>query len=71
MNVSSRHLVQVTPDNVESIYNELDQPPIGQKDYSADLIQLCRDLPKDMFVTRLLDDNNSDEVRLKDVRYNL
>ena len=24
-----------------------------------------------MFVTRLLDDNNSDEVRLKDVRYNL
>ena len=71
MNVSSRHLVQVTPDNVESIYNELDQPPIGQRDYSADLIQLCRDLPKDMFVTRLLDDNNSDEVRLKDVRYNL
>ena len=71
VNVSSRQLIHVTSANVDEIYSEIEQPIAEQLSCSDDLIQLNRDLPKDMFVNRLLSDYHSDEMQLKNIRSKL
>ena len=71
INISSRQLVQVTPDNVNALFRDLSCEADVHSDTLDKLIKLYRDLPKDLFVSRILSDNSSDEMRLKELRYSV
>ena len=71
VNISTRQLIQVTPDNADTLYLALDQSTTNQDTYSSAFIHLYRDLPKDLFISRILSDFNSDEMQLKEVRSKL
>ena len=71
VNISTRQLIHVTHDNADTLYQNLDQSAAFQDTDLADLIHIYRDLPKDLFISRILNDFNSDEMRLKEVRSKL
>ena len=63
----------VTQDNVLDLFDEIsrsDDVESHRQQYSA-LVQLYRDLPKDMFLSRILSDYNADEKQLYELRSNL
>ena len=71
--ISPRNCVNVTQDNVLDLFDEIsrsDDVESHRQQYSA-LVQLYRDLPKDMFLSRILSDYNADEKQLYELRSNL
>ena len=63
----------MTQDNVLDLFDEIsrsDDIESHRQQYSA-LVQLYRDLPKDMFLSRILSDYNADEKLLYELRSNL
>ena len=71
LSISSRQLVQVTPDNVDALFSDLSCEADVHSDTITELVKLYRDLPKDLFVSRILSDNSSDELRLKELRHSV
>ncbi|MEW8548007.1 MAG: hypothetical protein AB2693_31265 [Candidatus Thiodiazotropha sp.] len=70
LNISSRNLVNVTPENVESVFDELSSAnPLSET--VENTIKLYRDLPKDYFIARIISDYDSDDNKLKAVRNQL
>ena len=65
--------VNVTLDNVADIFDEIDQPDdsVKQRKQLQSLVQLYRDLPKDLFVNRVPSDYKSDERLLYQLRGDL
>ena len=62
---------QGTPDNVNALYRDLSCEADVHSDTLDKLIKLHRDLPKDLFVSRILSDNSLDEMRLKEIQYSV
>ena len=71
VSISPRQLVQVTPDNVNALFRELSCEADVHSDTLDKLVKLHRDLPKGLFVSRILSDNSSDEMRHKEIRYSV
>ena len=67
LNISSRTLVNITPENVDMVYDELSNAnPLSE---SVDkTIKLYRDLPKEFFISRIISNYDSDDSKLKGVR---
>ena len=71
--VTPRNCVNVTNDNVTDLFDEIN---CSQSQASAcsnlnSLIQLYRELPKDLFIAKVLDDNDTDEKLLYELRRNI
>lgn len=72
LDFSPKTMTDLTPQNVDSTIKGMDnvskcQLPVPEN--VETIIQLHRDLPKDMFVNRILSNYHSDEVQLKDLRH--
>ena len=68
--ISPRNCVNVTQDNVLDLFDEIsrsDDVESHRQQYSA-LVQLYRNLPTDMFLSRILSDYNADEKLLYELR---
>ena len=69
--VMDRSLINVNSDNVESVYDQISNESFGDSGSSEtvnNLVKLYRDLPKDLFIGRIMSGNSSDETKLKDLR---
>ncbi|MCG8034211.1 MAG: hypothetical protein JAZ03_18840 [Candidatus Thiodiazotropha taylori] len=67
-NVSTRQLVHVSPDNVESVYKDILESSTSTTDLMVDIY---RDLPKELFLSRILNEYHSDENELYNLRNRL
>lgn len=64
-------MVNVTSENVADLFDDItyqSSVKLSSVYHLDDVIQLYRDLPKDLFQSRILSDNNSDERQLKHLR---
>ena len=71
LNSSNRTLINVNADNVEIVFDQINNGPAvdsGNSETVIHLTKLYRDLPKELFIGRVMPDNNSDESKLKDIR---
>ena len=50
VNLSSRQLIQAKPDNADALYNEINNDIAVENNSVEPLLQLYRDLPKDLFI---------------------
>ena len=67
ISVSSRQLVQVSTDNVDNVYNDI----VQSSSVTDKLVDLYRDLPKELFLSQILSDYHSDENELYSLRNKL
>ena len=71
VNISSRNLINVTPENVSNLYEDITSSSNNMLSLSQsvkNLIQSYRQVPKDLFLSHLLSDYHSDEIELKHLR---
>ena len=71
VNISSRNLINVTPENVSNLYEDITSSSNNMLSLSQsvkNLIQSYRQVPKDLFLSQLLSDYHSDEIELKHLR---
>ena len=71
VNISSRKLVNVTAENVNDLYEEITGSNSSMLVLSQSVqkvLQSYRELPKDLFLSKLLSDYHSDEIELKEFR---
>ena len=69
--VMDRTLIDVNSDNVESVFDQINNEAVvdsGTSETVDHLVKLYRDLPKDLFIGRIMSENSSDETKLKDLR---
>ena len=74
INVSARNMVNVTSENVADLFDDItyqSSVKLSSVYHLDDFIQLYKDLPKDLFQSGILSDNNSDERQLKHLRRKL
>ena len=74
INVTPRNLVNVTQENVSSLFTEITDDTTNMHVPSQSIhnvLQLFRQLPKDMFLSQILSDFHSDEMDLKELRNTL
>ena len=74
INVTPRNLVNVTQENVSSLFTEITDDTTNMHVPSQNIhnvLQLFRQLPKDMFLSQILSDFHSDEMDLKQLRNTL
>ena len=74
INVTPRNLVNVTQENVSSLFTEITDDTTNMHVPSQNIhnvLQLFRQLPKDMFLSQILSDFHSDEMDLKELRNTL
>ena len=67
ISISSRQLVRVSPDNVDRVYNDI----VQSSSASVKLTEMYRDLPKELFLSQILNDYHSDEMELYNLRNKL
>ena len=68
INVTPRNLVNVTQENVSSLFTEITDDTTNMHVPSQNVqnvLQLYRQLPKDMFLCQIISDFHSDEMELK------
>ena len=74
INVTPRNLVNVTQENVSSLFTEITEDTTNMHVPSQNVqnvLQLYRQLPKDMFLNQIISDYHSDEMELKELRNTL
>ncbi|MEW8546860.1 MAG: hypothetical protein AB2693_25375, partial [Candidatus Thiodiazotropha sp.] len=74
INVSARNVVNVTNENAADLFDDITNQSsvkLSSVYHLDDMIQLYRDLPKELFLSRVLSDTNSDERHLKQLRAKL
>ena len=67
ISISSRQLVRVSTGNVDSVYEDITQSSSA----SDNLMDMYRDLPKELFLSQILNDYHSDETELYTLRNKL
>ena len=70
-NVTNRTLVNVTSENVDSVFEQINNEHSvysGASEKVNHVVKLFRDLPKDLFIGRIMSDHNSEETKLKELR---
>ena len=71
VNISSRNLINVTPENVSNLYEDMISSSnniLSLSQSVKNLKQSYRQVPKDLFLSQLLSDYHSDEIELKHLR---
>ena len=71
INVTPRNLVNVTQENVSSLFTEIAGVTTNMHVPSQivqNVLQLYRQQPKDMFLSQIISDFHSDEMELKELR---
>ena len=73
-NVTPTNLVNVTQENVSRLFTEITDDTTNMHVPSQNVqnvLQLYRQLPKDMFLSQIISDSHSDEMELKELRNTL